>query len=82
MINWKNKSKGGECDGDVVLKKVDRSNILGDHLIRKVKDIAIGTRQAGGVINRRQILNIAKGIIRANNPDILKEFGGNVELTD
>ena len=51
-------------------------------MIRKVKDIAIGTRQAGAVINRRQILNIAQGVIRANNPDILKEFGGTVELTD
>ena len=55
---------------------------MDDHLIRKVKDIAIGTRQAGGVFNRRQILNIAKGVIRANNPNILKEFGGTVELTD
>ena len=79
--NWKNKFKEGR-DGDVVLKKVGRPNILDDHLIRKVKDIAIGTRQAGGVINRRQILNIAKGVITANNPNILKEFGGTVELTD
>ena len=55
---------------------------MDDHLIRKVKDIAIGTRQVGGVINRRQILKIAKGVIRANNPDILKEFSGTVELTD
>ena len=38
--------------------------------MRKVKDIATGTRQAGGVINRRQILNIAKSVIRENNPDI------------
>ena len=55
---------------------------MDDKLIKKVKDIAIGTRQAGGVINRRQIVNIAKGVVRANNPDILKEFGGTVELTN
>ena len=61
---------------------IGRPNILDDHLIRKVKDIAIETRQAGGVIDRRLILNIAKGVIRANNPDILKEFGGIVESTD
>ena len=52
------------------------------YLIGKVKDIATGTRQVGGVINRRQIWNIDKGVIRENNPDILKKFGGTVELTD
>ena len=35
-----------------------------------------------GVINRKQVLNIAKGVIRANNPVILKECDGTVELTD
>ena len=55
---------------------------MDDCLIGKVKDIATGTRQIGGVINRRQILNIDEGVIRENNPDILKEFGGTVELTD
>ena len=55
---------------------------MDDKLIKKVKDIAIGTRQAGGVINRRQIVNIEKGVVRANNPDILKEFGRTVELTN
>ena len=52
---------------------------MDDHLIRKVKDIEIGTRKTGGVINRRQTLNIANDVIRANNPDILKEFPGSVE---
>ena len=80
MNNWKNKCKTG---GDnFVFKKVGRPNLLDDNLIKNVKDIAIGTRQAGGVINRRQIVNIAKGVVRANNPDILKEFGGTVELTN
>ena len=45
-------------------------------LHKKVKDIAIGIRAACGVINRKQILNIAKGAVRANNPIALKEFGG------
>ena len=54
---------------------------MDDNQIKKVKDIAIGTRQTGGVINRRQIVNIAKGIFRANNSDILKEFGFTVEQT-
>ena len=53
---------------------------MDDNLIKKVKDIAIGTGQASGVISRRQIVNIAKGIVRENNPDILKGFGGTIEL--
>ena len=42
--------------------------MLDEHLIRKVKNIAIETQQAGGVINRRQILNIAKVVIRPDYP--------------
>ena len=51
-------------------------------MIKKVKDIAFGTRSAGRVINRKQILNIANGVVKANNPNSLKEFGGKLELTD
>ena len=55
MNNWKNKFKTG---GDnFVFKKVGRPNLLEDNLIIKVKDIAIVKRQAGGVINRRKIVN-------------------------
>ena len=34
------------------------------------------------MINRTQIVSIPKGVVRANNPDILKEFGGTGELTN
>ena len=47
-----------------------------------MKDIAIGTRMAGGVINRCQIICLATGVVSANNPDLLKEFGGELQLTD
>ena len=50
---------------------------MDDYLIGKVKDIATGTQEVGGVIKRRQILNIDKGIIRENNPDILKRLWWN-----
>ena len=80
VTNWKNKCK---TRGDhFVFKKVGRPNLLDDNLIKKVKDIALGTRQTGGVINRKQIVNIAEGAVRANDPDILKEFAGTVELTN
>ena len=37
---------------------------------------------AGGVINRRQLISIATGVGRANNPNHLKEYGGHLVLTD
>ena len=49
---------------------------------KKVKVIALGTRMAGGVISRRQLISIATGLVRANNPNLLKEYGGDLVLTD
>lgn len=76
--SWKAKCK----NPSQTFKKVGRPNLLDDTLLKRVKDIAIGTRAAGGVINRRMILNIAKGIVKANDINALKEFGGTLELTD
>ena len=59
-----------------------RPNLLDETLLKEVKDIAIATRPASGVINRKQILNIAKGAVGANIPKALKEFGGSLDLTD
>ena len=75
--SWKAKSKNKS-----VFNKAGRPNILNENLIKKVKDITIGTRAAGGVINRKQILNTAKGVIRANDPNALEEYGGTLNLTD
>ena len=51
-------------------------------MLKKVKDIALGTRMAGGVINRRQLISIATDVVRANNPNVLKECGADLVLTD
>ena len=49
---------------------------------KKKLDTALGTRMAGGVINRRQPIRTATGVVRANNSNLLKEYGCNLELTD
>ena len=49
---------------------------------KKVKDIVLGTRMAGWVINRRQLIRKATGVVRTNNPNLLKEYGGDLVLTD
>ena len=51
-------------------------------MLKNVKDIALGTRMAGGVISRRQLISIATGAVRVNNPNLLKEYGGDLVLTD
>ena len=56
--------------------------MIGDALLVKVKDIALGTLIYGGAINRQQLINTGNGMIRANNPEMLKEFGGIIELTE
>ena len=37
---------------------------------------------AGGAINGHQLVRIATGVVRANNPNLLKEYGGDLVLTD
>ena len=37
---------------------------------------------AGAVINMQQIISIGTGVVRANDPSHLKEFGGSVELSE
>ena len=48
----------------------------------KVKDIALGIRMSGGVVNRQQLINIGNSVIRANNSEMFKEFKGNIELPE
>ena len=76
--SWKAKCK----NANPTFEKTGRPNLLDETLLKKLKDIAIGKRAAGGVTNRKQILHIAKGVVRANNPSALKEFGGSLGLTN
>ena len=63
---WKDKSNSRSNDGDY--RKAGRPNMLDDTLLVKVKDIALGARISGGVINRQQFINIGNGVIRIYNP--------------
>ena len=47
-----------------------------------MKNIVGETKVAVDVINRKQILNIVKGIVKPNNLNSFKKFGGTLELTD
>ena len=73
--SWKAKCKVA----NPTFRKARRPNLLDETLLKKVKDIATGTRAADGVINRKQFLNIAKGVVRAHILNTLKEFGGSLD---
>ena len=50
MVNsWKAKCKVA----NLTFQKAGRANLLDETLLKKVKNIAISTRAAGGVINRK-----------------------------
>ena len=76
---WKKKCNDG---GLTVIKRIGRPNLLDAGMLKKFKDIALGTRIPGGVIRRRQLIIIAAGVARANNPNLLKEYGSHLMLTD
>ena len=76
---WKKKCGDGDW---TVIKRIGRPNLLDSGMLKKVKDIALGTRMAGGVINRRQLTSIATGVVRPINPNLLKEYGSDLVVTD
>lgn len=57
--SWKGKikTKKESC----LAKRSGRPNLLDDHLLKKTKDIIIGTRNAGTVISRRMVIAIGTG---------------------
>ena len=68
-----NSRKKKDNDGDwTVFKRIGRPNLLDSGMLKKIKDIALGTRMAEGVISKRQLISIATGVVRANNPNLLK----------
>ena len=51
-------------------------------LLQKAKDIIIGTQLAGNVINRRQVVCIGRGVVMVNDGNLLREFGGDLDLIE
>ena len=51
-------------------------------MLKKIKDVIIGSRLAGKAISRNIVVAIGTGIVKANEPRILREFGGSLELTE
>ena len=56
--------------------------MLDPYLTQQVKDLVIGSREAGASILRRDVINIGHGVILSKNPNLLLENGGSIKLTE
>ena len=70
--NWKRKFS----------KKESVPNIVRDELVQKMKEVIVGVRLSGAVISRRMVISIGNGVLKANDPNTLSEFGGTITLTE
>ena len=53
------------------LKKIGQPNLFSEKLLKKAKDIIIGSRLAGTFISRSMVIAIGTGVVKANNPDTI-----------
>ena len=58
--------------------KRGRPNLADHDMLKKIKDVIIGSRLARTVISRKMVVAIGTGVVKANEPKILREF----ELTE
>ena len=66
MNSWKASFKNNGNSQN--LKKIGRPNLVSEELLKRTKDIIIGSRLAGLVISRRMIIAVGAGVIKANDP--------------
>ena len=57
--SWKSKIKDKKENS--LAKRSGRPNLFSDDLLKKTKDVIIGTRNAGTVISRRMVIAIGRG---------------------
>ena len=69
-------------EGKTIFKRKGRLNLLSDDLVAKVKTIMIGTSTAGTAISRLIVIGIGNVVVKSNNPILLKENGGPLQLTE
>ena len=76
---WKKRCNDGDW---TAIKRIGRPNLSDSGMPKKVKDIALAIRMAGGVISRCHLISTTIGVVIANNPNLLKKYGDDIVLTD
>ena len=55
---------------------------MNDEMLKKIKDVKIGSRLRGTVISQKMVVAIVTDFVKVNEPKMLSEFGGSLELTE
>ena len=55
--------------------------IVNDEMVKKVKDVIIGSHLADKVSSRKMVFVIGTGVVKTNEPKILRKFDGSLEVT-
>ena len=81
---WKESCKKKKTNHQPIapIQRKGRPNLVGDEMMKKIKDIIVGSRLAGTAISRKMVIAIATGVVKASDPKLLREFGGSLELTE
>ena len=56
------------------LKKIGRPNLFSEELLKKTKDVIIGSRLAGTLISRRMVIVIGTGVVKTNHPGTIVQI--------
>ena len=64
--SWKASFKNNENSQN--LKKIGRPNLLPEELLKRTKNVIIGSHLASTVISRRMVIAIGIGVVKLNNP--------------
>ena len=62
-------------------RKKWRSNHVDDEMLQKTRDVLIESRLVETMTFKKMVIAIGAGVIKANEPKKLKEFGWGLELT-
>ena len=80
---WKESCKKKKNNQPIVpIQRKGRPNLADNEMLKKIKDIVVGSRLAGRAISPKMVIAVATGVIKANDPNILREFGESLELTE
>ena len=73
--NWKKKITKDPESREGKFTKVRRPNKVNNKVMLKIKEVINGIRLVGAVFSRKMVISFAAGILKANNPNSLLEFG-------
>ena len=70
---WKERCKKNDLHS---IRKKGTPNLVDNEMLKKIKDVIIGSRLAGTAISQNMVVAISTGVVKANELKILREFGG------